>query len=103
MRPELLRPPFSLRPSVSDLTGLPFHNSLRSTVTRWRCEGVVGLYVLSAIASDPRGHVDARAFGQRDDRLLEVGAAAGATAHALQLALDADRVDRIDLDREEAL
>jgi hypothetical protein len=32
-------------PSVSALTGLPFHSSLRSTVTSWRCDGVVGLYV----------------------------------------------------------
>src|SRR5262249_15807895 len=102
MRPELLRPPFSRSPSVSALTGFPFHNSLRSTVTRWRCDGVVGLYVRSAIASDPRGHVDARAFGQRDDRLFEIGAAPGPAAPPLQLALHPDRVDRIDLDREQA-
>src|SRR5262249_25132514 len=46
---------------------------------------------------------DARAFGQRDDRLLEIGAAAGLAAHALCLALDADRVDGIDLDVEQTL
>jgi len=56
---------------------------------------------LSAIASDPSGHVDARAFGQRDDRLLEIGAVARPTPHSLEFSLDADRVDRIDLNREQ--
>src|SRR5205085_12332425 len=101
MRPVLLRPPFCRRPSVNALTGLPFHSSLRSTMTRWRCDGVVGLKVLSAIFKSRRSyasrHVDARAFGQRDDRLLVVGAAPGAAAKPLGLAFDADRVDRIDL------
>src|SRR5579862_1593435 len=75
VRPVLLRPPFWRKPSVSALTGLPFHNSPRSTMTRWRCEGVVGLKVLSAISSDPRGDVDARAFGQGHDRLFVIRAA----------------------------
>src|SRR5438874_13451063 len=97
MRPELLRPPFWRRPSVNVLTGLPFHSSLRSTITRWRCDGVVGLNVLSAIFLDPRGHVDPRAFGQRDDRLLVIGAATELIAKPLGLAFDADRVDRLDL------
>src|SRR5579863_5273412 len=103
MRPELLRPPFSRKPSVNALTGLPFQSSPRSTVTRWRCDGVVGLYVLSAIASDPRGHVDTRALGQRHDRLLKIGAKTGTAAHPLELAHHANGVDRIDLDREQPL
>src|SRR5579883_152594 len=102
-RPVLLRPPFSRLPSVSALTGLPFHSSLRSTMTSWRWPGVVGLKLLSAIGSDSRRHVDLRALGQGDDRFLVVGALARRAAEALGLALDADRVDGLDLDIEEAL
>src|SRR5579863_2001895 len=93
MRPVLLRPPFSRRPSVSALTGLPFHNSLRSTMTSCRCDGVVGLKLLSAIGSDPRRHVDPRALLERDDRLLVVRPPADAAAEALGLALHPQRVD----------
>ena len=32
MRPVLLRPPLPRSPSVKDLTGFPFHSSLRSTI-----------------------------------------------------------------------
>src|SRR6266478_2533055 len=103
MRPVLLRPPFCRKPSVKPLTGLPFHSSLRSTMTRWRCDGVVGLNVLSAIALNPGGHVDARAFGQRNDRFLVIGTAAGLVAEPLGLALDAYPVDRLDLDVEQPL
>src|SRR5690348_17691275 len=103
MRPLLLRPPCSRLPSVSALTGRPFHSSLRSTMTSWRCPGVVGLKLLSAIASDSRSHVDLRALGEGDDRFLVVGAPAGGAAEALQLALDADGVDGGDLDVEQAL
>src|SRR5229473_1600718 len=103
MRPRLLRPPFSRLPWVSALTGRPFHSSLRSTMTSWRCPGVVGLKLLSAIASDSRGHVDLRALGEGDDRFLVVRAAAGRAAEALHLALDADGVDRGDLDLEQPL
>src|ERR1700732_2106237 len=85
MRPRLLRPPFSRLPWVSALIGRPFHSSLRSTMTSWRCPGVVGLKLLSAIASDSRGHVDLRALGEGDDRFLVVGAPAGRAAEALQL------------------
>src|SRR4051794_23121876 len=101
MRPVLLRPPLARFPSVSALTGSPFHSSLRSTMTSCRCEGVVGLKLLSAIGSDPRRHVDRRALGERDDRLLCIGALAKAAAEALHLALGADRIDRGDLDLEE--
>src|SRR5262249_16993682 len=52
---------------------------------------------------NPRRHVDTRAFSQRDDRLLEIGAAAGLAADALCLAFDADRVDGVDLDVEQTL
>src|SRR5207302_5272863 len=103
MRPVLLRPPFCRKPSVKPLTGLPFHSSLRSTMTRWRCDGVVGLKVLSAIALNPSRHVDARAFGQRNDRFLVIGTAPGLIAKPLGLALDPDRVDRLDLDLEQPL
>jgi hypothetical protein len=53
MRPVLLRPPLWRSPSVSALTGAPFHSSLRSTMTSWRCEGVVGLNVFQAIDQIP--------------------------------------------------
>src|SRR5579862_4872383 len=98
MRPVLLRPPWLRRPSVSAFTGSPFHSSLRSTMTSCRCEGVVGLNVLSAMASDSRRHVDGRAFGQGDHRLFGVAALAGTAAEAFGLAQAADRVDRVHLD-----
>src|SRR5271156_3418853 len=53
MRPVLLRPPLPRSPSVKDLTGFPFHSSLRSTITSWRRDGVVGLNVFSAMPSAP--------------------------------------------------
>src|ERR1700680_1786189 len=102
MRPLLLRPPFSRLPSVSALTGGPFQSSLRSMMTSWRWPGVVGLKVLSAIALDPRRHVDLRALGEGDDRFLVVGALADEAAEALDLALDPERVHRGDLDVEQA-
>src|SRR5579875_3026084 len=102
MRPALLRPPVLRRPSVSALTGFPFHNSRRSTMTSCRCEGVVGLKVFSAILSlpglDSGGHVDPRAFAKGHDRLLIVGAPADPAAKALHLSLDPDRIDRGHLD-----
>src|SRR6185437_2185417 len=106
MRPELFRPPLLRSPSVSVLTGSPFQSSLRSTMTSCRCEGVVGLNVLSAIPRSPssntRRHVDLRALGEGDDRLLIVRALAEPAAEALLLAADAQRVDGLDLDAEEA-
>src|SRR5579864_1782514 len=103
MWPWLLRPPCSRLPSVSFFTGGPFQSSLRSMMMSWRCPGVVGLKLLSAIASDPRRHVDLRSLGEGDDRLLDVGALPQRTAEALDLALDAQRVDRGHLDLEQAL
>src|SRR5579875_3946933 len=103
MRPRLLRPPCSRLPTVKALTGPPFHSSLRSIRTVCRRVGVTGRNVLSAIALDSRGHVDLRPFGQSDDRLLVVGAPAGAAAHHLALALDPHGVDGLDLDLEQAL
>src|SRR5690349_13603040 len=103
MRPVLLRPPLLRRPSVSALTGSPFQSSPRSTITSWRCEGVVGLKVFNAIGSDTRRHVDLLALGEGDDRLLVIGALADAAAETLHLALDPQRVDRGDLDVEQAL
>src|SRR5579883_2643410 len=107
MRPALLRPPVLRRPSVSALTGFPFHNSRRSTMTSCRCEGVVGLKVFSAILSlpglDSGGHVDPRAFAKGHDRLLVVGAPADPAAKALQLSLDPDRIDCGHLDIEQPL
>src|SRR3954462_3639795 len=64
--PLLLRPPVLRLPSVSALTGLPFHSDDLSTRMRPRREGLVGLCVLSAMvrASDTGGDVDGLAFGQ---------------------------------------
>src|SRR5271165_289333 len=101
IRPVLLRPPLPRRPSVNALTGLPFHSPLRSTMTSSRCDGVVGLKVFNAIASDSRRDVDPLTFAERDDRLLIVRTPPDTTAKTLQLALDPDRVDRGYLDLEQ--
>src|SRR5271166_1512906 len=101
IRPVLLRPPLARRPSVSALTGLPFHNPLRSTITSCRWDGVVGLKVFSTIASDPRCHIDPLTLAERDDRFLIVRTPPDTTAKALQLAPDPDRVDRGYLDVEQ--
>src|SRR6185503_307339 len=106
MWPWLLRPPASLLPLVSALTGLPFHRPVRSTITSCRSDGVIGLYVLRAIPLSPvlqaRGHVDLVTLDQRDDRLLPVTAHAGPALEELGLALHGDRVHRLDLDLEQA-
>src|SRR6185503_16908662 len=93
--PLLLRPPVLRLPSVSALTGLPFHSDDLSTRISPRCDDVVGLYFLSAMrrASDSGGHVDRLAFGQRHDRFFHVRAGVGATLPALGLALLDDGVD----------
>src|SRR5687768_11244255 len=92
--PLLLRPPVLRLPSVSAFTGLPFQSADLSTRIRPRCDGLVGLYVLSAIlaASDTGGDVDGLAFGQRHDRLLHVGTRVGAALPALGLTLLGERV-----------
>ena len=51
MRPWLLRPPVPFLPSVSALTGLPFHSSERLISTVPRRLAVTGLNCLSAIVS----------------------------------------------------
>src|SRR3954454_20359615 len=51
--PLLLRPPVLRLPSVSALTGLPFHSDDLSTRIRPRRAGEVGLYCLSAITPSP--------------------------------------------------
>src|SRR5947208_16637532 len=101
IRPVLLRPPFPRSPSVKALTGLPFHSSLRSTITSCRRDGVVGLKVFNAIASNPRRNVDPLAFAEGDDRLLVIGPLPRTSTEALELARDADRVHRRDRDVEE--
>src|SRR3712207_3757455 len=105
--PMLLRPPDLRRPSVSALTGLPLWSAERSTSTRPRRAGPVGLYCFNAISSPARsnagGHVDRRAFGERNDRLLLVGAHIGATLPALRLALLDNRVHARDRDVEQRL
>src|SRR5687768_13482640 len=103
--PLLLRPPVLRLPSVSALTGLPFQSADLSTRIRPRCDEVVGLYCLSAIAlaSDTGGDVDRLALGQRHDRLLDVRARVGAALPALGLALLGDGVDAGDLDAEQRL
>src|ERR671919_414077 len=87
--PLLLRPPVLRLPSVSALTGLPFHSADLSTRIRPRCDEVVGLYVLSAIslASDTGCDVDRLAFGQCHDRFLDVRTLVGAALPGLGLAL----------------
>src|SRR5947207_10032142 len=101
MWPWLLRPPASLLPRVSALTGLPFHRPVRSTITSCRSDGVIGLYVLRAITLSPvlqaRGHVDLVTLDQRDDRLLPVAAHTRPALEELGLAFDVDRVHRLDL------
>ena len=77
-------------------------------MTSWRCDGVVGLKVFSAIARRSRPQIPVVTSirwpsAERDDRLLVVGAAAGTAANPLELAHDADRVDRVDLDVEQPL
>src|SRR4051812_1220776 len=103
--PLLLRPPVLRLPSVSALTGLPFHSADLSTRIRPRCDDVTGLYDLSAIvfASDRRGDVDGLALGQRHDRLLEVRAGVGTALPALGLALLGDGVDARHADAEQGL
>src|SRR5215471_18615985 len=51
--PLLLRPPVLRLPSVSALTGLPFHSADLSTRIRPRRDEDVGLYCLSAISREP--------------------------------------------------
>src|SRR5471030_127199 len=106
MRPWLLRPPVLCLPTVNALTGLPFHRPVRSTMTSWRSDGVIGLYVFRAICRSlvlqARSHVDLVTFDQRDDRFLPVAADAGTTLEDLPLALHVDRVDGLHLDLEQA-
>src|SRR6516165_5685262 len=102
IRPVLLRPPLPRRPSVNALTDLPFHSPLRSTTTSCRCDGVVGLKVFNAIASDSCRDVDPLTLAERDDCLLIVRTPPDTTAKTFQLALDLDRVDRGNLDLEQA-
>src|SRR5579871_6000882 len=106
MWPWLLRPPVSVLPTVSALTGLPFQRPWRSTITSCRSDGVIGLYVLRAISLSPvlqaRGHVDLVTFDQRDDRLLPIAAHAGPALEELRLALHGDGVDGLHLDLEQA-
>src|SRR6516225_4113326 len=101
IRPVLLRPPLPRRPSVNALTGLPFHSPLRSMMTSCRWDGVVGLKVFNAIASDSCRHVDPLTLAELDDRLLIVRTPPDATSKTLQLAPNPDRIDRNYLDLEQ--
>src|SRR6185295_12551852 len=103
--PLLLRPPVLRLPSTSAFTGLPFHKLDLSTRIRPRCDEVVGLYCLSAIAlaSDPGGDVDRLAVGQGHDSLLDVRARVGAALPALGLALGVHRVHARYRDVEQSL
>src|SRR3712207_9508394 len=74
-RPPPPRPPDLVRPSTRLFSGLPLCSSLRSTSTRPRRLGEVGLYCFRAMRLEPRGHVDRLAFGQRHDGFLEIGRA----------------------------
>src|SRR5512134_2094211 len=106
MRPSLLRPPVLVLPSVSILTGAPFHRPLRSTSTRCRRPGEVGRKVLRAICLSPLEtgrDVDRVAFLERHDGLLGIALLGASAAEGLHLALAHQRVDRLHLDAEEAL
>src|SRR5688572_11567944 len=103
MRPELPRPPDLFLPSVSILTGPPFHRCDRSTSTRWRRPADVGRYVFSAMGLQSRRYVDAVPVFEGHDGLLDVAEQRPLAAERLQLALAHERVDRLHLDVEEAL
>src|SRR5665213_4635634 len=98
MRPVLLRPPLECLPSVSALTGPPLCRSERSTSTNWRVPGVLGLNCFSAMVLQTRRDVDLVALFQGHDRFLDVAARIDLAAGRLALALDDDRVHRLDLD-----
>src|SRR5688500_16334406 len=99
--PLLLRPPVLVLPSVSRLTGLPFHRLARSTRMGPRRPGEVGLYCLSAIRLDPARDVDRLAVGESDDGLLDVRPLVGLALPALRLALGDHGVDADDVDIEQ--
>src|SRR5687767_14074822 len=101
--PLLLRPPVLRLPSVSALTGLPFHSDDLSTRMRPRRAGLVGLYALSAISLDPARDVDRIALGEGNDRLLRIRPLVGLALPALGLALGDDGVDAQHLDVEQRL
>src|ERR1700710_1045943 len=103
--PLLLRPPVLCLPSTSALSGLPFQSDDLSNRTRPRCDEVVGLYFLSAIAlaSDTGCDVDGLAVGQGHDGLLDVRTRVGTALPALGLALDVHRVDAGDAHVEQSL
>src|SRR5271166_1363120 len=103
MRPWLLRPPVPILPSVSTLTGLPFHSSERLIRTVPRRLAVTGLNCLSAILCEARGEIDRLGGGQLDERLLHVRALARPALEPLGLALLHQRVDRQHGDAEQAL
>src|SRR5215475_4379871 len=94
IRPWLLRPPVPILPSVSVLTGLPFHSSERLISTVPRRLAVTGLNCLSAILCEARGEIDRLARRQLHERLLHVGSAARSSAKPLRLALLHQRVHR---------
>src|SRR5471032_1157382 len=101
MRPVLLRPPLEVLPSVKALTGPPLCRPERSTSTNWRVPGVLGLKCFSAMVLQTRRDVDLVALFQGHDRFLDVAARIDLAAGRLALALDDDRVHRLDLDLEQ--
>src|ERR1700722_2711400 len=112
MRPWLLRPPWLCCPSVSPLTGFPFHSSERSIRTVPRRLAVTGLNCLSAILvrchlpgalCEAGGEIDRLAGCQSHDGLLEIRAYARASLEALGLAFLDQRVHRQDFDVEQGL
>src|SRR5262252_5681988 len=103
IRPWLLRPPVPILPSVSALTGLPFHSSERLIRTVPRRLAVTGLNCRSAILCEARGEIDRLAGGQLHECLLHIRTLPRAAAEALGLALLHQRVDRYDGDAEQPL
>src|ERR1700760_2920934 len=102
MRPWLLRPPVPILPSVSCLTGLPFHSSDRLISTVPRRLAVTGLNCLSAMLCEPGGEIDRLAGGQLDERLFHIRTLPGPAAEPLALALLHQRVHRDHGDAEQA-
>src|SRR3990170_5179562 len=99
--PWLLRPPVLRLPSVSALTGLPFHSDDLSTRMSPRRAGEVGLYCLSAIVLDPARNIDGLALGEGDDGLFDVRTRVGLALPALRLALRDHGVHADDADIEQ--
>ena len=107
MRPWLLRPPVPVLPSVSALTGLPFHSSERLIRTVPRRLAVTGLKCLSAILRGPYASPVVKSIDWPAASLTNAFFTSerlpGPSLEALGLALLHQRVHRQHRDAEQAL